>query len=168
MQIKSSNNYESTFLYVFFGALILGLFPLAVALANAHWLLTVVVSVILCYPLTEFIFHSALKIQLTDELICFSKPWRKYSLIKKRPDYFCVLRSDEWDQVIFSHKKDSSTYYFFNAKKAVYSFSCSGIPEFENQLRSVYFPQKIFTQHESWQSINLMPELFTHYPEAIL
>lgn len=168
MQNKSSNNYEHVFKYAVFGALLFGLFPFAVSVSDAHWSLTLFVSLLMCYPLAELICYSVVKIELNQEMILFSAPWRKYSLIKTRSIYSSRVLSQEWDTIIYSIKGEHATFYFFKDNKAVYVFSGNGIPQLEIQLRAIYFPEKKFVRHDKWISIDFMPELFEHYPKRVL
>lgn len=169
MQNKiASNNYEDILLYSVFGLLLSGIFTVMVAVSDIHWIAPVIVQILLCYPIAELAFFSAVKTEINPEMISFRKPWRKYSLLKKRPDFNCILRSDEWDTVIFNHQKNSSSFYFFKNKKAIYLFKVSGSSAFEYQLKSMYYPEKTFVEHREFKSIDLMPELFEHFPESII
>lgn len=164
----TSNNYDYVLIYSAFGFFILGLFTVLVASSDIHWIVPVIVQLIICYPIAEFAFFAATRVEIYPEKIAFCSPWRKYSFLKKRPDFCCVVRADEWDTLIYSKRKESSSFFFLKDNKAVYLFSVSGLSVFDLQLRSMYFPDKTFIEHQGFTSIHLIPELFEHFPEKII
>lgn len=165
--LKCTNSSEVIVAAVF-GLLIFSLFPVMIAYSpGVHWIIPVIILLLMCYPLAEMVFYSFILIQIRPDSITFSRPWRKYSKLRKRPDMGCVIRSDEWDTLLFHRGTKSSSFFFFKDKKAIYCFSANGFSDLGYRIKTNN-PDKIIVPHLKFKSIHLMPELFDQYPERIV
>lgn len=138
---------------------LLGMFPAVGILAFfnptfAFWKV-LLGNVLVWYLYIEMGMNSFCRITVDHGTITVSRPWRKYSLWRRKRPQVLVIPSDSWDKLFTKILKGSTAFYFQKEGKLAYFFSVDGFTFVGNELGAC-FPEKLIrTIHNVFPSKNI-------------
>jgi hypothetical protein len=103
--------------------------------------------------------------------IILTKPWRKFSLFRRKRNHQIVIRPDEWDSLYYNKLNNRQgslvILYFRKDRSLVYFFSASSLQKSVDRIKEA-FPEKHYVNHLDIWPKKLIKEMRKTHRERVL
>lgn len=127
---------------------------------------SLVFGLICAYGVYEIAAHSFIRISYLNGTLEFKKPYKKYSLFRKKgKSYQLTIQSHEWTEMHWKTYKDSTVLYFRHYRTAAYYAHVQGFRSFPDDLETLS-PNHLITDMEDVPVI-VRDKLRSEMPERV-